>query len=142
MADKIERGRAWQHPSPLGGTVLGPEIQFGCGDERTLQGADMVKGEKEGNLPRRPGKPGSAGDDLRGSQGGTYMARGRHFGWPYSVDLSTQLDISLPISFNKIGEGYKILDVCCQILDGFGNYKGGNKKNQSVFSSRGSTCGL
>jgi hypothetical protein len=60
----------------------------------------MVRGEEERSLPRRPGKPGSAGDDLRGFfQHGAYMAHGRHFGWPYSVDLGTQLDISLPSDF-------------------------------------------
>jgi hypothetical protein len=39
--------------------------------------------------------------------------------------------LCLPTSSNKMWEGgrsYQILAVCCQILDDFGNYKGGNKK--------------
>lgn len=40
---------------------------------------------------------GHAVDDLQGFfQHGACTANNRHFGWPYSVDLSTQLDISLP----------------------------------------------
>lgn len=43
---------------------------------------------------------GSAVDDPQDFlEHGAYVAGDRHLGWPYSVDLSTRLDISLPSDF-------------------------------------------
>lgn len=63
------------------------------------------------------------------------MTCDRHLGWPCSVGLSTQLDISLSSNFlqQDVGGGYKILAVCCQLLEGFGNYKGGNFKKKNLY---------